>query len=1199
MKFFLKLTGAAIAMVVATILIGPSFINWNRYKSEITEPIQKLTGRKLEIAGDVSFSILPAPVFSAQGLEFENIEGGRAPAFARVKSLEINVALLPLLGGRVDVTSITLNEPTIALEVLSDGRQNWTFARPGQKDPKDVPGTQQDDGAPIDISFSEVAIRGGTVSFYQAATDVSQHLDDIDATVSATTLDGPFAAKGEVVFNQAPMSFEVLIGNLKSGRAVPVSFSLGLGEAGAKMAFAGWANEASIDARINGRLTVVGENLASAIDDIAGAAGQKGVSPAKGIDPLRSPFSGEAQVVTSPNELRVRNISLMLGESVATGAFQATFDDGKLFEGSLDVASIDLDSWLSGWLHAGSESGGEPEKASLAEPKIEAKAGGAGFNIPKDLSGIFKLSVGAINYRGGVARQIGVALRLGDGRVGIENASALLPGGSAIELTGVLAPENGAPRFNGQLTASSDNLRSLLSWLDVKVDAVPVDRLTRLSYSSSLDITPGAVQIYGADIALDTLHATGGVSIALQKRLAFGVDIAMDNLNLDTYLEASKGAVVAVKPKVEDKSLLAELKQSLAVLDDIDANFKIMIGRLVWAGKDVEKLSLEGSLFAGELTLNAASIGNYLGTSGTLAGTARGFSRKPEGDLRLDFEFRDSAALGRFAGQELPYPVSRLGAGKGVLEFKGNEDRVTLGLDSVFSGTKLQIHGGIVAPSALPALDLTVAMHNGSFASLLKQFDLPLDRPKGKDDGPVAVSLSANGKLNDVKLRTTVEVGGGKLTVDGAVESVFIDPDYRFDAQLTGGDVKKLLRGLGMDFRPAAPNLGAFDVALAITGDHTKASLSGFKGNFGPVTFEGDATARLTGDRPRFEGSLKTTEVVVDLFLPPPTTGLKRQGGNVGSKPDQRWSREKIDLSYLRDFDGELKVESSGVTVGPYDFRDVRAVLAVDGGVATLKPLSARLFDGEAELSMTIDGREVPALGLQLALTNVDVAKAMTAAAGIDVLTGRAGFSGEFQTAGRSQYQMITALGGGARISAREGLIRGIDLRRMNDQLQNIGKISDVLGVVAGSLSGGQTAYHSVEGVIQVEKGIARATDVRTDIDAVDTTVTSEMDLANWTMDTKARFQLTDHPKAPPLGIDLRGPIDNPDRSLKTRQLEGYLTKLIGTAVLDKLIKPKSAAPQSQPGAAAPSQADPGPTPAVPRPLSPEDLLKGILENLP
>ncbi|NQV21465.1 MAG: AsmA family protein, partial [Rhodospirillales bacterium] len=353
MKFFLKIAGATIALVVATILIGPSFVNWNRYKSEITEPVQKLTGRKLEIAGDVSFSILPSPVFSAQGLQFENIEGGQAPALACVKSLEINVALLPLLGGRVDVTSITLNEPTIALEVLGDGRQNWTFERPNQKDPKDVPSARQDDGAPIDISFSKVAIRGGTVSLYQAATDFSYQLGDIDATVSATTLDGPFAAKGGVVFNQAPISFEVLVGNLKSGRAVPVSFSLGLGEAGAKLAFAGWANEASVDARFNGRLTVKGENLASAIEDIAGAAGQNEVSPAKGLDPLRSPFSGEAQVVTSPNELRVRNISLMLGESVATGAFQATFEDGKQFEGSLDVASIDLDSWLSGWLGGG------------------------------------------------------------------------------------------------------------------------------------------------------------------------------------------------------------------------------------------------------------------------------------------------------------------------------------------------------------------------------------------------------------------------------------------------------------------------------------------------------------------------------------------------------------------------------------------------------------------------------------------------------------------------------------------------------------------------------------------------------------------------------------------------------------------------------------------------------------------------------
>src|SRR3546814_13217787 len=87
-----------------------------------------LTGRGLEIAGDVSLRLLPTPAFSAEQVTLANLEGGSEPVMARLEELRISIALLPLLRGEVLVESVTLVRPDILLEVLEDGRANWVLA---------------------------------------------------------------------------------------------------------------------------------------------------------------------------------------------------------------------------------------------------------------------------------------------------------------------------------------------------------------------------------------------------------------------------------------------------------------------------------------------------------------------------------------------------------------------------------------------------------------------------------------------------------------------------------------------------------------------------------------------------------------------------------------------------------------------------------------------------------------------------------------------------------------------------------------------------------------------------------------------------------------------------------------------------------------------------------------------------------------
>ena len=119
---------AVLLLVVGAVLVIPSLIDWNTYKAEIAERIGAATGRAVTLDGNIDLALLPRPTLSVSGARLANLPGASEPDMVRLRKLDVRVAFMPLLRGRIQVQSVALIEPVIALEVLADGRRNWDFA---------------------------------------------------------------------------------------------------------------------------------------------------------------------------------------------------------------------------------------------------------------------------------------------------------------------------------------------------------------------------------------------------------------------------------------------------------------------------------------------------------------------------------------------------------------------------------------------------------------------------------------------------------------------------------------------------------------------------------------------------------------------------------------------------------------------------------------------------------------------------------------------------------------------------------------------------------------------------------------------------------------------------------------------------------------------------------------------------------------
>lgn len=96
-------------------------------RDRLVERVANRTGRKLEISR-VSFVATPAPGVLFSGITLAAPPAmGAQPAF-RAARLQLTLALLPMLEGRVQVSSAHLVKPQFRLHTDRDGRRSWDFA---------------------------------------------------------------------------------------------------------------------------------------------------------------------------------------------------------------------------------------------------------------------------------------------------------------------------------------------------------------------------------------------------------------------------------------------------------------------------------------------------------------------------------------------------------------------------------------------------------------------------------------------------------------------------------------------------------------------------------------------------------------------------------------------------------------------------------------------------------------------------------------------------------------------------------------------------------------------------------------------------------------------------------------------------------------------------------------------------------------
>lgn len=163
-------SGLVLVAAVGIVAVAVSRFDPADYLPLAIAKVKELTGRELRVEGRIGLSVSLVPTVSVESVRFQNAPWGSRADMVTAKRVEVEIALLPLLAGKIDLRGLTLIEPDVLLETDANGRGNWEF---DASDTKPSPS----EGKPQRIDIRRAQVENGVLTYHGTGDAQARKLD--------------------------------------------------------------------------------------------------------------------------------------------------------------------------------------------------------------------------------------------------------------------------------------------------------------------------------------------------------------------------------------------------------------------------------------------------------------------------------------------------------------------------------------------------------------------------------------------------------------------------------------------------------------------------------------------------------------------------------------------------------------------------------------------------------------------------------------------------------------------------------------------------------------------------------------------------------------------------------------------------------------------------------------------------------------
>jgi AsmA family/AsmA-like C-terminal region len=1156
------LLSIAIALILAlvTALVGPHFVDWNKYRSEFETQASRMTGLQVRIAGPIEARLLPTPSMNLSRID---IARSGEPGSLRARRLSIEFSLGALARGEFKATDVILDGAEISIALDRDGRLEWP-----------VPTSMGFD--PESISIERLDIRDSRALLADAASGYGVVLDKLDFKGELRTLSGPVKGQGSFYADGQHYPYRIAASRVGEDR---VRLRLNIDPI-----------DRPLTADADGFLSI--ENGAPRFAGTVTVARPVTRAPAGSQAEILEPWRLTGKIDGTSTRAVIEQIEFQYGPDERPirlrGDALVNFGAAPRLTGVLSSPQLDLDRILAL---------PEPQRRRpLAAIKALADtfAGSQRLPIPVSLG----VSVESLTLAGATLQRFSGDVSSEANGWNIEKLELRGPGLSQLTMSGRLGVADGIS-FSGRTRLLSKDPRTLIAWLTDR----PEDQITAassLSVDGDFKLSRDEVAVERLKAELDRMSVDGRLAYLWgneQRPPRIEANVSSPDIDLDRAYGLMQGLF--------DGSVFAWPREGV---------LSARIDRATLAGVEARGAYVNMRFDAQGLDIDRLALGDFGGVSLAVSGKIDTRAQAPRGTMKLDLDARrlDGIAvlmerLSPEAATELRRNASRIAPAKltASLEVSAGtasaaESNGRFKIDGNAGALRVGLHGDISANSE----DLTIAglarlrsarVNLGGDieareAAALIGF-LGLERFLASDKGAGRFTLSARGAFD------------GDVAVDGRLVADGLDASAKGKLRLTGSrgptaDMEirvgranlRVPRSAG-HAADSIPVMAAARLALA-EGNVTLSDLAGtvagtdingrlMLGFTEPVTIGGELSV----------GSLHLPAAVAAVI------GVPRAAG--GS-----WPSEPFERGLIGSVEGSVKVKIGRVALSPQlAVANMRGALQFGHDSFALEGIDGSIAGGRVAGSMSYErGEDGLSIDSHVRFAGVNLADLLP---GDGVLTGRATIELDLQGTGRSPTALVGALKGDGTFTVQDGQIARLDPSAFAAVIRSVDEglpidATRIRDRMEAALANGALHVALAQGEIMIASGQLRLANTAIRAKGAEVGTNLGIDLSGSAVD--ARLVLSGAPGTgalegvrPEIALSLRGPFSEPKRTLDVVAFTSWLA-LRAIEEKDKRIEalqsgrevpaPPATSTITAPPVAAPAVAPPATAPA-PQPKAP------------
>ena len=399
-------------------------------------------------------------------------------------------------------------------------------------------------------------------------------------------------------------------------------------------------------------------------------------------------------------------------------------------------------------------------------------------------------------------------------------------------------------------------------------------------------------------------------------------------------------------------------------------------------------------------------------------------------------------------------------------------------------------------------------------------------------------AINVKGPMSKLDVGGAVTYAGAEIGLNGWVRT---DPDvaYQLAASAKAPEAGVVLARLQDE--PRGAKLGPLDLGMQIAGAGDVAKITGLAGKIGGMTLSGEASINTGGSVPVVNAVLNAGVVPVLALMGDDGTGAAEAASGKGA----RWSSEPLSFDWIRNFDGRIALTAERANYDAYVLEKPSLALTNKGGVMTIEGLKGQLYGGTFTASGALASGDAQGIALKVALSGVPVEPFLKAAMASAPATGTFDMTANVTARGRSQKALMSSLAGPVRLAATNGVIRKVNLKALDEELDDLRSLDSFVRFAGTALKGGETQYRTLAIDATGKGGRFNIDTVTSDMDGGSVTAKGYVDIGAWYADSVATFRLGSHKDAPAIPATIKGPLPVPEVKYSLGPLQTWFGKRI------------------------------------------------------